>query len=89
MLHLQTLVTLPRRQLRVIVAKLAMTSSSGSSLTVNYTAAQPETTSYTGTQQQQTYVAAGDQQGRTPETNSARHPYRTKELPATTGSSLA
>ncbi|EEC78568.1 hypothetical protein OsI_18553 [Oryza sativa Indica Group] len=57
------------------------TSSSDSASTVNHNAARPETTSHTGTQLQQTYDVADEQRDRTPETNSARHPYHTKELP--------
>uniref|UniRef100_A0A0D3HJV6 Uncharacterized protein n=1 Tax=Oryza barthii TaxID=65489 RepID=A0A0D3HJV6_9ORYZ len=57
------------------------TSSSDSASTVNHIAARPEITSHTGTQLQQTYGAADDQRDRTPETNSTRHPYHTKELP--------
>ncbi|BAT04724.1 Os08g0285350 [Oryza sativa Japonica Group] len=86
MLHLQTLVALPGRLLMVIVAELARqtapTLPQQSISTVNHIAVPPETTSHTGTQLQQTYGAADDQRGRTLETNSACHPYRTKELPS-------
>uniref|UniRef100_A0A0E0DXC5 Uncharacterized protein n=1 Tax=Oryza meridionalis TaxID=40149 RepID=A0A0E0DXC5_9ORYZ len=54
------------------------TSSSDSASIVNHKAARPETTSHTGTQLQQTYGVADED--RTLETNSARHPYHTKEL---------